>query len=190
MVFSAREKWEQRFETLSERQKRVEPSVQWTSCTHIKRLACNEMQELSSNTKNVFRFYTTLRQTYSLDIQRVQFAFKDSMIHLILSVSCPYLALEGVYLPFWAEFPINPTRRKHLVSKRTCRTRGSHPLRRAVPSNLSTPPLPWQYFHRLQFAVASNRDFKLELFPIHSPLLRESLLVSFPPLINMLKFSG
>src|ERR1700716_4164595 len=33
-------------------------------------------------------------------------------------------------------------------------------------------------------------DFKFELFPLHSPLLRESLLVSFPPLIDMLKFSG
>jgi hypothetical protein len=29
-----------------------------------------------------------------------------------------------------------------------------------------------------------------ELFPFHSPLLRESHLVSFPPLNNMLKFSG
>jgi hypothetical protein len=33
-------------------------------------------------------------------------------------------------------------------------------------------------------------DFKFELFPLHSPLLGESLLVSFPPLIDMLKFSG
>lgn len=31
-------------------------------------------------------------------------------------------------------------------------------------------------------------DFKLELFPLHSPLLRESLLVSVPRLIDMLKF--
>jgi hypothetical protein len=31
-------------------------------------------------------------------------------------------------------------------------------------------------------------DFKLELFPVHSPLLRESLLVSVPRLIDMLKF--
>lgn len=30
----------------------------------------------------------------------------------------------------------------------------------------------------------------LELFPLRSPLLGESLLVSFPPLIYMLKFSG
>src|SRR5262245_53447965 len=33
-------------------------------------------------------------------------------------------------------------------------------------------------------------DFQIELIPLHSPLLRESLLVSFPPLINMLKFRG
>ena len=33
-------------------------------------------------------------------------------------------------------------------------------------------------------------DFKFELFPVRSPLLGESLLVSFPPLIDMLKFSG
>ena len=33
-------------------------------------------------------------------------------------------------------------------------------------------------------------DFHIELFPLHSPLLRESLLVSFPPLSNMFKFGG
>jgi hypothetical protein len=33
-------------------------------------------------------------------------------------------------------------------------------------------------------------DFKFELIPLHSPLLGESLLVSFPPLNDMLKFSG
>ena len=32
--------------------------------------------------------------------------------------------------------------------------------------------------------------FGAGLFPVHSPLLRESLLVSFPPLTDMLKFSG
>ena len=38
--------------------------------------------------------------------------------------------------------------------------------------------------------AAAARDFRLELFPLRSPLLGESLLVSFPPLIDMLKFSG
>jgi len=36
----------------------------------------------------------------------------------------------------------------------------------------------------------SRADFGAGLFPFRSPLLRESLLVSFPPLIYMLKFSG
>lgn len=35
-----------------------------------------------------------------------------------------------------------------------------------------------------------RRGFGAGLFPFRSPLLRESLLVSFPPLIYMLKFSG
>ena len=33
-------------------------------------------------------------------------------------------------------------------------------------------------------------DFQIELCPLHSPLLGASLLLSFPPLNNMLKFSG
>lgn len=41
---------------------------------------------------------------------------------------------------------------------------------------------------KLQFG--REPDFKFELLPLHSPLLGQSLLVSFPPLIDMLKFSG
>lgn len=41
--------------------------------------------------------------------------------------------------------------------------------------------------------ISHDRDgqrFGDGLFPFHSPLLRESQLFSFPPLINMLKFGG
>ena len=38
--------------------------------------------------------------------------------------------------------------------------------------------------------AAGLPDFQFELFPLHSPLLGESMFVSFPPLSNMLKFSG
>lgn len=107
-----------------------------------------------------------------------------------LSVSRQYLALDGVYHPFWAAFPNNPTLRKHIVSGRSRHRRGCHPLRHAVPSNLGTTDPPRKCFSQLQLAGASTGDFKFELFPLHSPLLGESLLVSFPPLINMLKFSG
>ena len=49
--------------------------------------------------------------------------------------------------------------------------------------------LRWQYISRLQFK-ARGPDFHAELIPVHSPLLRESCLVSYPPLTYMLKFSG
>ncbi len=52
---------------------------------------------------------------------------------------------------------------------------------------------PWSHpKHSLQITTRTSMgpDFKSELMPLHSPLLRQSLLVSFPPLIDMLKFSG
>ncbi len=65
--------------------------------------------------------------------------------------------------------------------------RGYHPLRRLVPENLNNA-----HHHRLPHLQVTTllRDSKPELFPLHSPLLGESLLVSFPPLSYMLKFSG
>ena len=35
-----------------------------------------------------------------------------------------------------------------------------------------------------------NKDFNFALYPFHSPLLRVSLLISFPPVNDMLKFTG
>ena len=43
----------------------------------------------------------------------------------------------------------------------------------------------------LQTTIRARKpDLQHELFPLHSPLLGESWLVSFPPLSYMLKFSG
>jgi hypothetical protein len=36
---------------------------------------------------------------------------------------------------------------------------------------------------------SESNSFSNELMPVHSPLLRQSQLISFPLLINMLKFS-
>lgn len=63
--------------------------------------------------------------------------------------------------------------------------RGYHPPWRSFPEDLDIGfPGP-----RLQNTMP-RKAFKSELLPVHSPLLRQSLLVSFPPLIDMLKFSG
>ena len=57
-------------------------------------------------------------------------------------------------------------------------------------SNRLLPGLPPKTFLETTIRSGNLRDFKIELFPLHSPLLGESQLVSFPPLIDMLKFSG
>ena len=79
-----------------------------------------------------------------------------------------------------------------MVARRThtpaIHVRGSHPVQRSFPRKLSTAAL---LAEQLEITIQGvNPDFHGELFPVQSPLLRESLLVSFPPLTYMLKFSG
>jgi hypothetical protein len=66
---------------------------------------------------------------------------------------------------------------------------GFSPSMTARSRALRWGPLPK---HPLQITMRTPKGpaFKFELLPLHSPLLRQSLLVSFPPLIDMLKFSG
>ena len=67
--------------------------------------------------------------------------------------------------------------------------RGYDPLRLAVSTtNYTRCPLRNQT--QTTIRRPKGADFHIELIPLHSPLLRESLLVSFPPLSNMFKFSG
>ena len=66
--------------------------------------------------------------------------------------------------------------------------RDSLPRWCAFPSGLHLR-LHWLHISKLQFK-AGGPNFNAELIPVHSPLLRESCLVSYPPLTYMLKFSG
>ena len=68
--------------------------------------------------------------------------------------------------------------------------RGSHPLWRPVPGNSDGAAPKASSADYNSGPRAGGPDFKSELLPLHSPLLGQSLLVSFPPLIDMLKFSG
>ena len=78
--------------------------------------------------------------------------------------------------------------RAHHRAGSPCQRRDSHPLWRPIPRDLYTVQ---RRKHSIDYnSDAKEPDFKFELFPLHSPLLGESLLVSFPPLIDMLKFSG
>jgi len=63
--------------------------------------------------------------------------------------------------------------------------RGFHPPRRLIRQHFVRA-----YQTDLTSTDYNSEDFQSELFRLHSQLLTESLLVSFPPLSNMLKFSG
>lgn len=107
----------------------------------------------------------------------------------LLSVSRPYLALDGIYRPIGAAFPNNPTRRQRLVVQQGPSTTGLSPSPVPHSRGLVLGPL---LRTLLQATIRATKppDSKLGLFPVRSPLLGESLLVSFPPLIDMLKLSG
>ena len=108
-----------------------------------------------------------------------------------LSVSCLYLALDEMYHPFWTAFPNNPT----LGAAFILTTRDD------PDGNVTLFVVPFQRtltisrHQKVTLSITIRTpirmpDFKFELFPLRSPLLGESLLVSFPPLTDMLKFSG
>ena len=56
--------------------------------------------------------------------------------------------------------------------------------------NLGTDTMSETLAYTPQVTTAKAEGFGAGLFPVHSPLLGESLLFSFPPPSDMLKFSG
>ena len=108
-----------------------------------------------------------------------------------LSVSRLYLALDGIYHPFWAAFPNNSTLWERItkhwwsVSKT-----GFSPSMTPCSKGLIHGPTRKALLQTTTRTAGGTPDFKFELFPLHSQLLGESLLVSFPPLNDMLKFRG
>ncbi|CAE1255625.1 unnamed protein product [Acanthosepion pharaonis] len=105
-----------------------------------------------------------------------------------------YLALDGAYHPIWAAFPSNPTlgskadaRRPHRIGLAPAAggpDRGNSELRVTKTSGCLRP------MRHMSRSLLLATGFGVGLLPVHSPLLRESRLVSFPPLSDMLKFSG
>ena len=144
-------------------------------------LTCLNVQVQLSNTSfihfpfNNFRYFLTLFSK-----------FFSSFLHSTcsLSVSHPYLALDGIYHPLWAAIPSNSTPLHGHQAQYPRNRRDCHPLWYLVPKDL------FLELHTGTHATTPLRVWQHGLFPLQSPLLRESLLVSFPPLNNMLKFGG
>ncbi|PHT27798.1 hypothetical protein CQW23_32590 [Capsicum baccatum] len=92
----------------------------------------------------------------------------------LLTVSRPYLALDVIHRPIWVVFPNNPTRRQRLVVRQGLGTTGLSPSP-APPSRGLGPGLPLRTLLQTTIRTSKPPDSKAGLFPIRSPLLRESL---------------
>ncbi|PHT25659.1 Protein TAR1 [Capsicum baccatum] len=91
----------------------------------------------------------------------------------LLSISRPYLDLDGIHRPIWAAFPNNPTHRQRLVVRQGPSTTGLSPSP-APPSRGLRPGPPLRTLLQTTIRTTEPPDSKAGLFPIRSPLLRES----------------
>ena len=91
----------------------------------------------------------------------------------LLSVSRPYLALDGIYRPIGAAFPNNPTRRQRLVVRQGPGTTGLSPSP-APPSRGLGPGPSLRTLLQTTIRAARPPDSQAGLVPVRSPLLRES----------------
>ncbi|KAK8632040.1 hypothetical protein V6N13_028817 [Hibiscus sabdariffa] len=90
-----------------------------------------------------------------------------------LSVSRPYLALDGIYRPIRAAFPNNPTRRQRLVVRQGPGTTGLSPSPAPLSRGLGPGP-PLRTLLQTTIQTPRATDSQAGLFPVRSPLLRES----------------
>ena len=73
------------------------------------------------------------------------------------------------------------------LGRRRIRIRGSHPLRPDFPD---CPPHLYRATTRSYYPHGASLHHRFGLFPVRSPLLRESLLFSLPPGTKMFQFPG
>jgi len=122
-------------------------------------------------------------------LSKVLFTFRS--LYLCAIGLLPIFSLRWNLPPILSCIPkqLDSSRALHMATT-AGRIRDSHPIVRRVPTDLGRGRcrrrlLKLQLGHR-----RTVPDFKFELYPLRSPLLRVSLLVSFPALIDMLKFSA
>ena len=108
--------------------------------------------------------------------------------HLSLTVLCaiggrPYSALDRGR-PGFGQGSSCPALLRNRASKTVgLRVRGCHPLRRSCPAPSAVPPFSLNLPGRPRAAL-QPRSRRFGLLPVRSPLLGESLLISFPGLLR------
>ncbi len=102
----------------------------------------------------------------------------------------PVFSLRWNLPPNWSSIPKELDSAKAPRGATVTRPTGLSPS--LVPHSRGLGPRPPQGQRSKDYnsEAAGAPDFQVGLFPVHSPLLGESWLVSFPPLSDMLKFGG
>lgn len=95
-----------------------------------------------------------------------------------LSVSCHYLALEGIYLPFSAAIPSNTTRWKIVVRNKHLITNRVLTFHDLMFQSSSIKVITDNKFYRLQFDKLKIYRFTIWAYPT-SLAVTEGILVSF-----------
>jgi hypothetical protein len=151
---------------------------------------CRKQQEKNETERHWFP---------SLPFQQFQVLF-NSLFKVLCIFPSRYLYAIGLPPIFSFRWNLPPTlscNPKQLDSSKapamvthSKQERESHPLSCLFPKDLARNA-DRQCFYRPQLGTSETcTDSHGELFPLQSPLLGESWLVSFPPLNYMLKFSG
>ena len=151
-----------------------------------------------THTREQKQTHTNKHWPQTLPFQRFQVLF-NSLFKVLFIFRSHYLfaiGLSPVFSLWWNLPPTLSCSPKQLDSLKTIRAlldsqpiMGLSPSMDALFQGTRTETNSWICFYRLQFPPQRG-DFQGGLFPLHSPLLRESWLVSFPPLNYMLKFRG
>ena len=127
---------------------------------------CKSLTHYTKGTQSPLRAPTACTHTVSGSISLPSPGFFSPFPHGTgsLSVGQEYLALEDGPPMFRQGFTCPALLFASLVPRRCFRIRGYHPLRPDFP-----------------FRSANNAAITSRLFPVRSPLLGESRLISFPP---------
>jgi len=150
---------------------------------------CSEPQRRSSSSHSVpsmqFQVLLTCLSAFFSTFLRSTFP---------LSVFMSYLDLGEIYLLLYAEITINVTLKEAEIWRPFADHRQGSFTLYAAAFQLTfgclgpTLPLPRKE-HRSSVCIVA-KPFSFDLYLLRSPLLEVSCLFSFPPVNNMLKFSG
>jgi hypothetical protein len=155
---------------------------------------------LTSNdqTKTFVRLiFATTSQLYPFTSKRFH-ALLNSLFKVLFNFPSRYLFAIGLVVIFSLRWGLPPTLgctlkqpdspENHTFGKRF--VTGLPPSTESLSRELTKLKPSERFSLTLQFPRKNAKGFSAGLIPVHSPLLRKSSLVSFPPLTNMLKFSG